>query len=681
MNIQSILEGNKDSFEEILEDYGSRLYQSALLLGYDKEESENVVANTFIYIYESLKNYNQSEPFSCWISERIVTYLFEKKRPRTSTSVLHDQKHLSFVTTFQQLTTPYKKTILHYIFQEEKKEVPLEVEKALWQLINENLSSKEECMRPNLLFLYVLGNISSYERVTIDDHLEFCPFCRETREEIKKRLKIIHNYFNQAACPEMIKNKVLQQLKPYSMNKKSKRKKAIYQSIAAGSIIGIFTMFIIFQPTLEKWTTLASNYMKHGEFYNVWKEGTYTASDKEITMEITGIDITSTLSKIDFKIKTERELDATYLNNDTHMLNVYQLGLLQIQLDNEFVPIEQTSIISTSDDLKEGSIYFYLSDVSETLPEEFTIKLLPYRIGGIFGSWEIDLPIQYSKGLKEAEVFTSYETKTILDKYQIIINEFRYSEVGSELTFTVDYTEAEEERRMAKREELNYADDQGFHYQYRIVNDQGESLYPFSYMYNRMSLSSYYEPWQYYGQQTHMYHHYYYNEDAYMPTTKGKKDEDLFFLLGSIEFYDVANIEMEVPLKDGIQIPLSIKDEYIDFDYVKVEKLEANDERPERLQVSIIGQQKMKEHIAETYIFDYMWYVDYEWGENENTYLDFYWEDVDANSMSRRTTNSNIIFQVDIPINQTLPETIILKSDHSKNYYYFNDKFKIPLNK
>jgi RNA polymerase sigma-70 factor, ECF subfamily len=66
--IQKVLEGDKESFGQLIEKYETQiLAYCARLLNFNQENAKDVAANTFMKVYINLASYNPKLQFSSWL--------------------------------------------------------------------------------------------------------------------------------------------------------------------------------------------------------------------------------------------------------------------------------------------------------------------------------------------------------------------------------------------------------------------------------------------------------------------------------------------------------------------------------------------------------------------------------------------------------------------------------------
>ncbi len=65
--IKQILDGDSHGYAELLDRYQTRVYNFVLYIMRHKEEAEEVVQDTFVNAFRSLKSFRQEAKFSTWI--------------------------------------------------------------------------------------------------------------------------------------------------------------------------------------------------------------------------------------------------------------------------------------------------------------------------------------------------------------------------------------------------------------------------------------------------------------------------------------------------------------------------------------------------------------------------------------------------------------------------------------
>lgn len=152
--VESVLSGNKDDFELIVEKYWDKLNRyCSRLLNYNTEDAQDAVSNTFLKIYQNLAGYNPKLKFSSW-AYRIAH----------NESVNIIRKNSKFFTF-----DPFSSNLQQFVGKDDVNISKIEVEKTLASL---NSSDR------NLLVLFYLEEKSINE---ISEILKASPGSIKTR--------------------------------------------------------------------------------------------------------------------------------------------------------------------------------------------------------------------------------------------------------------------------------------------------------------------------------------------------------------------------------------------------------------------------------------------------------------------------------------------------------------------
>ncbi|MDX5474447.1 MAG: hypothetical protein LPK00_02820, partial [Bacillaceae bacterium] len=447
--IEFILKGKKQSFTTIIESYENELFQIATSLGLPSEKAEELTIETFVYLYNEICKGKQAEPLHDWITSSSILHMLEKVSSN-SNEVLTTGEN-SFTLHLQPLTIQQKKQLyLDVLFNITGDEV----NELKWKIIQSSLHEKQndDCLSTDTLFTYFSKDGPQELGIDVEDHLEFCPACRQRLDSISQQLKKLAQYIKGETLEHSLSEKILPNLKVIKQKKKVSFMKQLVIAIAT---ITLFASILIFMPNVERWSTLASNYIKYGEFYNVWAEGTYVATDKDITIELTSIELTDTLTKIDFRISSENEFKETYYHLGEHLISSNAYGMFSVKIGEETYPLANVAVITTSDDLLEGSFYIDIGEIEQKLlQDEMTLIFRSVRIGGVFGEWTMEIPIEYSNGLKKTNNVVEGKRYTLFDKFEVYIEKANQNSLGSELEFSVNLTK-EEQLKFDKMNELH----------------------------------------------------------------------------------------------------------------------------------------------------------------------------------------------------------------------------------
>ncbi|MCA1319433.1 hypothetical protein LC085_05860 [Bacillus tianshenii] len=688
--IIEVLKGDLDSYVPVIHKYEEKISQTFHLYISDKERVEELVMDVFVHVHSKLPEYmdQADNSFDDWFIHKAFHYmmsLIERDNPRRPESKTMEVFFRSLSSKEQEVL------ILEHIFKLpfSKIGIILGLEQEVVMKISHDAkrdyihlgiseSSAHTCINNNDLFYYVA---EGKNKEFIDDHLEFCPACRERLSQIEKQLKSMESYLHPVINGTSYQEKILQNIKPY--NKHGRKKKSWkYQLVSVFAIFITCFGFIYFLPQLNEWKTLASNYMSHGEFYNVWDRGTYVAKDKEISLEITNIEVTPLLSRIDYVIETDRELTESYAYTGNHFL-VVKPGLVSIKIEENIIPLENISLISTSEDLKKGSLYFDLSEKADAVGHDrFELVLNTSRVGGVFGNWELAVPVEYKKGITETETLELNSSHSVMDTFDILINNLEYSATSNRMEVEIDFTEQEKERILhdyevyKEKNHLHYFEPPQFNYSYSLVNEKGDAALQFS---SNQDIDHYdtdeitVEGMPTTIMEERIFHNYYHDPDSMLATSPMKEGEKLYFQLDDISYTEQIFLNAEFKLEEVERLPLNLEFYGTTLDYATIKTLPEDESRPERYQLKIMGKQPENELLKK-----FHWSTDPgEENLSDKFYFDSYWEDF---SLMDVNDDPNMIFYLEIPVDQALPETLKLQSYWVTYHLPKEYKLKVPLN-
>ena len=476
-------------------------------------------------------------------------------------------------------------------------------------LTSNGSTNNTECLSSDITLKYT-HNLLSPDKVTeVEDHLEFCPACRILVDEVKSTLENIKAFFQ----PEPFETSFAKKALEKAQGSAKKKKTLAYQLITATCIVLLFSFIVLNMPKIEGWTKLATNYVKYGDFYNVWEEGTYVAEASGISFEVTGVEITPVLMRVDFLIKNEsdRVLEFADFEQGDHLISTRytgENGLFNLISDNEEHRISNLTIISTNEDATEGSFFLDLPNgiwTLEEVPKEFDLRFTTSRIGGVFGPWEVTVPILYKDGMKKANTIELDKKVSIGDLFDISIFEWTTSSTGSVMKARIENSEVYSESSEKNIESLRM--------KYKVVTEQGRSLlqHPvgmFSYYVDEYSEGGFYElsaDQSIYEQTFHPYT--YEMVDGNYHTIKYSQ-EPLYFSLYEVSMSERTDFSFPLQLKEVNKEPMNVTFDGTIFEYLTVVKEEWDEGIT--YHVTITGKEENSRY-ERSYYFD-MDYVEHE---------------------------------------------------------------------
>jgi RNA polymerase sigma factor (sigma-70 family) len=94
--IKKALEGDQDSYTRLMKKYHDPVFSLVFKIIHDKEEIEDLVQETFIKAFGSLKSFNENYSFSTWIfkiaSNNCIDYMRKKKLKTLSIDMTIEQE-------------------------------------------------------------------------------------------------------------------------------------------------------------------------------------------------------------------------------------------------------------------------------------------------------------------------------------------------------------------------------------------------------------------------------------------------------------------------------------------------------------------------------------------------------------------------------------------------------------
>ena len=94
--IKKALDGDQDSFTRLMKKYHDPVFSLVFKIIHDKEEIEDLVQETFIKAFGSLKSFNENYSFSTWIfkiaSNNCIDYMRKKKLKTLSIDMTVEQE-------------------------------------------------------------------------------------------------------------------------------------------------------------------------------------------------------------------------------------------------------------------------------------------------------------------------------------------------------------------------------------------------------------------------------------------------------------------------------------------------------------------------------------------------------------------------------------------------------------
>ncbi len=683
--ISSILEGNTLAFEPIIDKYKNRVYCFAFWLLGDFVEAEKVTKECFIDIYGKLETYQDTEFFYVWFYREILKQLkgnsvkADEHAFREEELFNHHPRHEKVKESLLSLPlNTILPLLINYLFLElddrqaadilemgieDYEESLLSAKKTvrLGVLETPDYKRKPDCLEEEMLIHYYNGEWYQ-QREIVEDHLEFCPACRAVVEILEREEKVLEHVLQVPKLDSGFNEQVVKQLSPYA-KPASNRRSWKYQLGVVGGMVALLMAGFVVIPTIAPWTKMVSNYLNHGSFYNVWADGTYTATSKDINVEITSVDVDPLHMLVHYEVFSDVK-DIDYLGeNDlfsVHAMdeegNTYPMESGKPVLIGEM--LSSSKIPESSND---RSIYVKAIN-EESLPDKFNLHFHFQRIKGWGGDWKIVVPIHYEKVVQDVEVVELNEVTVIDEKIEVEILRLEKGKYGSRLIYDVRLKEEEIERIETNFKKTDPKNDRQFLMGHHdvfaailLVNNEEEYLVPIEYpsMNNNMQKA----PFQIDFSKL-------YADENFMDV-KGKETEGGKYSaeIRTAHYLEPGVYSMTVPIEKTTEEPLDI-----DLGGYTMNKLSVTRKEGLPTKVLLIGD-KTQNHKVRT----------------------FYWEFADGNGQRLDIHNGSgydwynqeegrEIELINVNVTSNVTHLKIQATQISNDYFFREKEFRIPLN-
>lgn len=698
LEIKEILAGSKDKYFQLIDRYKDKLFAVAYHMSASEAEAEKIVEKGFIEVYQNLEKYDNSLFFSDWLYERFIPIL-GVKRDKDSTQLaklpFHNPHYIEMEEALHSLASEAKFQFLLMklldfspaklsgLIGTSKEKLEENYTNSLNQIRRSTLSNDiklegEECHSEEELSLYFDGKLSNEKKRKIEDHLEFCPDCREVLHFLKQEESTLEKVLEYPKLNESFNDQVLNKLDPY-VPAKPKHRTWKYQLSAVGILGAIFLFSVVILPTLKPLASMVSTYMQHGTIYNVWTEGTYAVTDEEITLEITKVEIDSLYMAVYYEISREgEEPPKTFPVEDVDFYSSKPLRI--VDESGKQYPVDATipdhlryaSSLGEEEGVEKERPY-YLLKMPDELPDEFNLEINFARLQGQFGKWNLEIPIRYDK-VEDTAVTVKLDKKlNIDDKAVVEIMDATYSKNGSRLRYKINHTEEEEARLMKLLKEHNqeYRMEeilQGRHVGLHVTTEEEHLVLP-NYFHFMV-----YEP----NEPVELYFSNYYigNEEQIQ---KGRHQiegqienpmEELYIKMLGASFQEPTFFSLEVPLEETETTPLegTINNyKLLDYSLTPVKDEEGN---ITKYALIINGENQQKGASG-----DIGWELSDQSGNYMPTEGWYHYEDMQKEGVKK-------LLHVDIVTHNTgneFPEKLVIKADYIYTHYEEKEWDKIPL--
>ncbi|NMH73241.1 hypothetical protein HF078_09165 [Bacillus sp. RO2] len=678
-NVKKVLAGEMQAFEPIIEKYKNSVYRLACWWTGSPELAERVTNDCFVKVYNQLSTFQEKELFSFWLYKEVLLLLKEfpvsENRGGFGNWLSHNPHYIQLqeevLSLRKECRVPLLLSYLLIELNDEQKaclsenslidynQFLFEAKKVIrHNSVTLSKKSTEACLEMEELIHYQVEILGSSEKNQMDDHLEFCPECRELLQFLKREESTLQHVIHTPSLDGEFNVSILEQLTPYTV-KTPKQRTWAYQFGVIGVMIAVFVGGFVVLPTIIPWTTMVSNYLNYGSFYNVWADGTYTATDNDITVEITGIEVDPLHMVVNYEVLSADKAGGAG--------GVDRFSVHAVDEEGNTYPMEAAS---ANDSLMEMSgpfqerladSKFYVRALNEkALPDKFTLSIEYHMLNGWGGYWQIEVPIEYDKAMGEVEVMELNEILIIDEKIEVEVLTLEKGKHGSRLKYDVRLKEEEIKRIETNLKRTNQKYDQHYFMSYHdvfasvlLVNNEDEYLVPIGYP----SFNNESAPFQL--EFSNLY------ADRNFMKLKGEADEGekLFAEIRAIYYHEPGFYSLTVPLEETTKQPLNI-----DLDGYTMNELSVKRQEGEPTNVLISGERTQNDKIR-----SFHWEFFDENGQSLSVYntADYGWQD--------RENRISKLELINVDVDAEDSQLMIQATQISNDYLFTEKEHRIPL--
>ena len=688
IEIQKILSGEKQLFSKVVEAFEQDLYMFVKSFNIEEETAITLVKDCFIYTYNQLQYYKETQIFSEWFATKTFAYLYKEidTNIKIEDSPLPYASYIeSFIFLLHELPEVGKPTIskaLNISYQE----LEIALTNAYKILYSNELigggSLKEGCLSSEEFLQHVEKLTNEEAKSKVEDHLEFCPSCRESIYSMKSLKKAKLRGLRNHHLDKEISPLVIEEIIPYKKKKRSWK----YQYLAAASVIALFSIFMFVVPNVITLVSAASNYVKYGQFYNVWGSGTYAVEDKDITFEVLHVEVSPKFLYVHYDV--DKETKERFYDQDNYFGSLVQpWGNSTFQIvtkDNN----SHNLGVSDMPPLKDGENVLILSFNSmDVIPDSFDLKLNVREIAHRQGLWELTIPIQYAPFKNDMEVVDIQLKETFWNSAELLIEQLITTPLGSVIEYRVNLTDEEVNRIMDSLPEeakMNGYDPSyiknDVHPMLSIVSKDNFHLIPIHF-YDRNHHNPALQTTQKVAYSQYYYDldelHALYEKGEYNPRdsiVKGRlaKEDTMYMVLEGFQYHVPIELSIPIKLEEVENLPVNYEVNGDVFETLTIRKITLDKEHynPERFEVTMKGSTKNKQ-VKNIY----HWGI-YATGENHFEHsLNYEY----GNEYNNPYESDEIGFQFLVYIDDNTPEEVVIRTHGGTRIIRLEEQLRIPL--
>ncbi|WP_096154881.1 hypothetical protein [Bacillus sp. FJAT-45066] len=690
IEVQKILLGEKQLFSKVAEAFEQDLYVFVKTFHINEETAITLVKDSFIYTYNQLHNYKESEIFSEWFATTKFAYLFkvlEQNIKMEEAPLLNASYKETFIFLLHELLHVGKSTISKAL-NISNQDVELALTNANKYFYVDELTEgllADGCLSSEELLQYVEKINDEKIKSKVEDHLEFCPSCRESIFSMKSLKKVKLKAWRNQHLDVEIAETIMEELIPYKKKKQSWR----YQYLAALSVVALFSIFMFVVPNVVTWVSAASNYVKYGQFYNVWGSGTYAVEDSNVKFEVLHVEVSPLFLYVHYDVDKETK-DRFYRNENNYYVNLVQPwgdSVFRMKTEDD---IRYDLAISNIPMLNDGeNVLIFSLDSIEKIPDEFELEITIREIAHRRGLWDLTIPIKFSPFKDNIEIVNMDVKETFANSIEFSIEQFLKTSLGNIIEYKVSLTDEEVDRITASTSEESkqqYGFDSNYlkYNVYPMVSIQSSNdlhLIP-------IDIIEYNRNWVYGQPQKSAFSDYYYDMEELRALyengehnrresiVKGRLDTDetTYMVLQGFQYHIPVDISIPIKLEEVEDYPLNIEVNGDVFETITIKKITVDKEEynPERFDIVMKGSKQSK-YVKNIYHWNIMeveirdgWqqYVNYTYGENNHSY-----------------ESETVGFHLQVFIDENTPEEVEIKSTGMQRIIHLEEPLKISLGK
>ncbi|CAG9620612.1 hypothetical protein BACCIP111883_01381 [Sutcliffiella rhizosphaerae] len=683
--VKDILAGSKERYQEVLESYKDRLFAVAYHLTGNKQLAEKLIITGFINTYNDLRTYDESTIFSNWLYERFISFFKELQHAdKAVPSSYHNPQLIKVEEALHEIDpedklplllirildiSPLQVSSLLNLKMEEidkmNREVMDDIRKNTLSFEYSPLHS-HDCYQLVELIDYKDDNFPEEKNNEINDHLEFCPHCRNVLAGLSREKALLDEVLFSPSLQDDFDRKVMDQLIAYKPIK-PKHKTWKYQVSVLGLLGAVVIAILFIYPNVQSMASTIKTFLEHGTIYNVWAKGTYVATDKEISIEITEVELDSINMLIYYEV---RKGDEVLEDFQYGAIDIYNSNSVKIIDENgKDFPIklalpEMFHYSSLQDDLGEQiKPHLIVAPLNgDSFPDVFDIEVSLSTLESRYGNWDLTIPIRFDKVEDQTKTVVINEQFTYIDRLEITIIDYTIGRNGARLRYQVNHTDDAIQRITSILEEheheftLNEWLDNNKYIALIPVTENEEHLIP-----------HYFNNWGMEESETMELYFSKYYMDYERYEVKGKVenlDQNMYVKIWGGNYSEPAFFSMTIPFEETERTPLNevINDiELVDYQLTPLK------ENENLFELIIRGKEKDGDFFGEI-----NWNIYDDKGEYFPYQGWYHHEDSQKNGLRR-------LFHVETYDPYTKTETLTLKADSIYMQLYDMDGEKYPL--